>query len=509
MRVNRPAARLLTRASCSAALAAFATLAPARAQVTITQFPVPTSASRPYTIVAGPDGNLWFTESVGNKIARIGTNGVIKEYPVPTPGSGPYGIAVGADGNIWFTERFGDMIGRFNPITQHFTEFPIPTSLAQAWEIVPGPDGNLWFTEEDVNQVAVITPRGAITEYASGCCFPTGIAPGVDGNTWFTIEIGDMIGRVDPFGGVTTYPIQSVQVLAWDITPGPDGNVWFSELAGRAIGSITPAGTIVEYPIPGQFSGIAGVTTGPDGNIWYTENDTDHVGAIDVAGNLLPTYDTPPGSRPLSITTGPDGNLWFTMADGNAIGRVNVASGTGGFALSMDGGFSPGRVTVPLGETVKWMFIGPRVHSVADASGLDMFDSGLHSIVSYYSHTFGAASTWVYEDHGPAVPTTPTAMGRVNVPVSLPPAGMINQPFPVTWATAPPAPGIVFDVQVALPGSQVFIPWETSSQATDNYVPAVPGTYHFRARMRDTVSGAMALYSPAALIPVMAPGPKR
>ena len=182
---------LLTRASFSAVLAAMATLA--HAQVTVTVFPVPTSGSRPYTIVAGPDGNLWFTESMGNKIARIGTNGTIKEFPVPTPGSGPYGIAAGADGNIWFTERFGDQIGRFNVINQHFTEFPIPTPLAQAWEIAPGPDGNLWFTEEDVHQVARITPVGTIDEYASGCCFPTGIAGGADGNTWFTID-----GSVDP-----------------------------------------------------------------------------------------------------------------------------------------------------------------------------------------------------------------------------------------------------------------------------------------------------------------------
>src|SRR5437762_3545020 len=29
----------------------------------VTEFPLPHADSRPYTIVAGPDGNLWFTES--------------------------------------------------------------------------------------------------------------------------------------------------------------------------------------------------------------------------------------------------------------------------------------------------------------------------------------------------------------------------------------------------------------------------------------------------------------
>ena len=29
----------------------------------VTEFPLPHAESRPYTIVPGPDGNLWFTES--------------------------------------------------------------------------------------------------------------------------------------------------------------------------------------------------------------------------------------------------------------------------------------------------------------------------------------------------------------------------------------------------------------------------------------------------------------
>jgi len=498
MRVASNDGRVLARSLCMTVLAAFATVATASAQVTLTEFPLPTSGSRPYTIVAGPDGALWFTESIGNKIGRITTNGQIAEFPVPTPGSGPYGIAVGADGNIWFTERFGDKIGRFSLATRQFTEFTIPTPLAQAWEIAPGADGQLWFTEEDVNQIGSITTQGLFNEYLpGGCCFPTGIAPGADGQIWYTLELNDLIGRISSAGQTQTFPIPSVQVLAWDITPGPDGNLWFTELAGRAIGRITPAGTVTEFPIPGPFSGIAGVTAGPDGNLWYTENDTDHVGAIDTSGNLLPTYDVASGSRPLSITTGPDGNLWFTEADGNAIGRLNVAPSTGGFVLAMDAGFSPRRRRLALGETVKWMFTGPNPHSVIDASGLGLFDSGPHSMVSYYTRVFDSASTFVYGD---AVPTTPT--GQINVPVSLPASANVNQPFTVTWSMSAPAAGIVFDVQVHTPGLLGFVDWLTSSQAMDDYLPANPGSYRFRARMRDTRSGAMALYSPPAAITV-------
>src|SRR5262245_26607128 len=100
---------------------AFAVLAPSVARAQITEFPVPTAGARPYTIVAGPDGNLWFTESSAGRIARITPDGAITEYPVPAgTGSGPYGIAVGAEGDIWFTERFAGQIGRFSPDTGQF-----------------------------------------------------------------------------------------------------------------------------------------------------------------------------------------------------------------------------------------------------------------------------------------------------------------------------------------------------------------------------------------------------
>src|SRR6266542_1846388 len=78
----------------------FASGAPVR------EFPLPHAGSRPYTIVTGPDGNLWFTESSRGVIGRITPRGNIKEFKLPDPGSGPYGITVGADGNLWFTERY-------------------------------------------------------------------------------------------------------------------------------------------------------------------------------------------------------------------------------------------------------------------------------------------------------------------------------------------------------------------------------------------------------------------
>ena len=37
----------------------------------MTEFPVPTNNAGLWGIAAGPDGNIWFTEQVGNKVGYI------------------------------------------------------------------------------------------------------------------------------------------------------------------------------------------------------------------------------------------------------------------------------------------------------------------------------------------------------------------------------------------------------------------------------------------------------
>lgn len=463
---------------------------------TVTHFPTPTFPSRPYSIVAGPDGNLWFTESTGNKLGRITPSGVITEFPVPTPASGPYGIAVGREGDLWFTERFANKIGRFSLSTQTFREYDVPTDFAQPWDIALGADGNLWFTEEDVGQIGRIRPNGTIREFVPpGCCFPTGITAGPDGRMWFTLEIGDQIGRVELTGAMTMFTIPTVQVLPWDITPGLDGHLWFTELAGRAVGRIATDGTLQELPIAGAFSGIAGITAGPDGRYWFTENDTHQVSAMDGAGNVQQTL--PVGQRPLAIIAGPDGNLWFTAADEHAIGRITIAPSGQVHVLVSAAGFAPRVRTARLGERVQFTFLGPDLSAVSDASGLGLFDSGPRNFVSHHALLALAAGTFVYRD-GPSG----THLGAIVVKVELPPTAPLGVPFPVTWARARPT-GITFDVEVRLPGATNFTPWTSGTGLAGDYTAASPGIHYFRSRLRDPSTGTATLFSMPAAVRVL------
>src|SRR5712692_3928486 len=103
----------------------------------ITEFGLP-AGSEPTAIVAGPDGNLWFTDEGTESIGRITPTGTVKEFPISTRLAMPQYITVGPDGNLWFTEFFGQKIGRITPAGV-ITEFSIPTQLPEPDGITAGP----------------------------------------------------------------------------------------------------------------------------------------------------------------------------------------------------------------------------------------------------------------------------------------------------------------------------------------------------------------------------------
>src|SRR5436309_5102019 len=125
----------------------------------------------PTRIIAGRDGNLWFTERFGNKIGRIApTSGLITEFcQVLTAGNpsgitgSPRGITVGPDGNIWFAEVSG-VITRLTSaaVITAFASDPIRDSGPFA--ITAGCDGNPCFPQSFGNSIAQIPPPGVLTQ---------------------------------------------------------------------------------------------------------------------------------------------------------------------------------------------------------------------------------------------------------------------------------------------------------------------------------------------------------
>jgi virginiamycin B lyase len=288
----------------------------------VTEYPLPTPGAEVLRLALGPDGAIWFTEFVSNKIGRITNAGVVTEYPIPTSGSEPVGIAAGPDGAIWFTEYASGKIGRIDA-TGAIAEYSVPSAGGGLSGITAGPDQALWFTEFTGNAIGRITTAGTITEYpiptADGS--PAAIVSGPDGGLWFTEYSGNKIGRISTSGAVAEYAIPTAASVPVAITAGPDSALWFVEYSANKIGRITTSGAFNEYPVPTANSGPAGIITGSDGALWFPENNSEKMGRITVAGAITEYQLTNSSSSPLDgIATGSDGSLWFS--ESNLLGRV-------------------------------------------------------------------------------------------------------------------------------------------------------------------------------------------
>jgi streptogramin lyase len=344
-----------------------------------TTFALPTPNSAPTGIVAGPDGNLWFTEANANQIGRITPGGAVTEFAVPTAGSGPTGIAVGPDGNLWFTEINALQIGRITPAGV-VTEFRLPTSGFRPVSITSGPGGALWFTEVNVHnpgtdqptsqppvfepthhaifggQIGRISTSGTVTEFAlptgadpNGT--PRGITAGPDGNLWFTERDASdrpAIGRLTPGGAYTQFAAPfSLFNQSGSITVGPDGALWFTEPEYPAyIGRITTSGSVTEPALVIDTSGPRDIAVGGDGNLWITQYDQ-------MFGNSASlTRLTPAGvatrfplanstAGPFGMTADHNGNLWFTDLVAGDIVELNLGSAAAATVVTLSASANP------------------------------------------------------------------------------------------------------------------------------------------------------------------------
>jgi streptogramin lyase len=310
----------------------------------VTIYPLPTAGAQPSAVAAGPDGNLWFTETTqfGDKIGKITNAGKFTEYPLPA-NVGAGGIAAGSDGNLWFTDT--STIGLFPStpkigkitIAGKITEYLFPGArIGQGLNgrrIIAGPDGNLWFTAQGGSGMSPyfaiwkVTTAGEFTEV--GRTFfqqraITKITAGPNRAVWFTEYNANAIGKITTGGDITEYPLPRLgsafqSAGPFGITAGADGNLWFTESVANKIGRMTASGTVTEFLIPTANAVPSDIALGPNCTPWFIESGTKKIGTITLNGKIAEYALGGNVSGPASITPGPGGNLWFT------VGQVGVS----------------------------------------------------------------------------------------------------------------------------------------------------------------------------------------
>ncbi len=334
------------------------------------------------------------------------------------------------------------------------------------------------------------------------------------------------------YGSTTVGGIRATRVLHydganWSIVPSPnpagltsslssvvaldDGTIWaagfyYDGSQGRTLLLHGVGSSFTVFPgedLPAEGNVLNGIAATASGDIWaagyhYPNGTSDYQGLIEhydgqqwrrvssVQGNSY-TYLA-------GITAAPAGAGW---AVGNTLTTTIAESICEVRVTEVD--FSPKASPAIPGDTVGWSLLGSNAHQLVDASGMQLFDSGLRLAGSSFQYTFNSAGTYPVSDR------VTQASSTVAIPVQVPARGRPNKSLTVVWSLAPPDGGFLFDAQLQLPDG-AFEDWMVGETRTSaNYVPPASGQYAFRARLRRSATGASSNWSPPAFVSVAAP----
>jgi virginiamycin B lyase len=323
--------------------------------VTITEFQSNpgTFNALPEKIVAGPGGNLWWTERGGQpSIGRMSTTG--ERLPPITDSNEPTALVAAPSGWVsWVAVKGFGSVSPTGSITKASSSFkgaaialtagnevrfggnygtgvasvcsPLPATsdhLVEGMTCDGEKNGSsvggmaastgdlLWVSLPDVDAVKIYSAAALVlqkkVEVPAGSR-PTGIAVDPEGDAWVAMWAAGAIDRITPTGTRTRFLLPPGS-KPYDLVFGPDGAFWIIEAGTGKIARMTTDGLVTnEYLVPSEETGQSGITVGPDGNIWFTDTEMSLIGKL-VPDPLVPpagpSGGPPPAAAP--VTKAPD-----------------------------------------------------------------------------------------------------------------------------------------------------------------------------------------------------------
>ncbi|HEX5821338.1 MAG TPA: hypothetical protein VFY30_06195 [Solirubrobacterales bacterium] len=384
---------------------------------TVTMFPdgMP-SAGTSFGITPASDGKIWFTsygshDALGVIDPANPVAGVVKVDITGNGHSEPWSVLNGPDGNVFFGTRFGNGIGEVVPATGAGANSPVylgNPNYIQPFTAATSSTGQIWVTgaaEPEggtappptsipaADKIGIVTP-GVPPSYVNETTLPQtadpfGIAIGPGDQTgtagpsfWVPEFGGNRIARLIPtFPGpaLTTefLPLPTTNSQPYLIALGPDGNMWFTEFGANKIGRFAPPAnlstglSIQEFTLP-SGSQPQGIAAGPDGSMWIAATGRGSILRMNMAGEVTGEY--PTSASPNGIAPGSDGNLWFTTYQSDLIGRITSGLDQPAFR-------NTSAIPIPL--------VGaPNTPASIDVSGLQGTITDVNVRLTGISHTF-------------------------------------------------------------------------------------------------------------------------
>jgi len=303
-------------------------------KVTIREWDVPTPNSRPHDPEVAPDGALWYTGQLANKLGRLDPKtGVIKEFVLKTADSGPHGLVADKEGNIWYTANFKAYIGKLNPRTGEVAEYPMPDSRARdPHSLTFDPSGSLWFTVQEGNFVGKLEPgsgRVTLKEVPTLKARPYGIVVNLKGVPFFCEFNSNKIGSINPQTLEITEFVLPEGARPRRLAASADGFVYYSDFARGFLGRLDPkSGKVEEWPSPGGTNSRPyGIALTRDGMVWYSESGVkpNTIVSFNPKTKSFQSWPIPSGGGVVrNMVATPEGKLYLACSGVNKVGIVEV-----------------------------------------------------------------------------------------------------------------------------------------------------------------------------------------
>jgi virginiamycin B lyase len=259
-------------------------------------------------IVAGPDGSMWVTLSVGKDIARITPDGQIQEFEIEGVEHDAEGIAPGPDGNIWVPTI--NEVTKFSPGNPEATDQAFTLNkIAANGQIVAGPDGNMWVASN--NSLVHYNPADPVgTE--TGVPVEGNLSPKDIDVAGSLIAVADANARVATFTTAGTQVNFALKGNPQGVAGGPNGQIAFSQQSQEPeeVGRIDPPNQAVGHEIDGDPFGVA---LGPDDAYWIARSAAGEVIRMTTDGQVTTLGGFPTKYFPRQVAGGPGGTVWVTM----------------------------------------------------------------------------------------------------------------------------------------------------------------------------------------------------
>jgi len=254
---------------------------PGPVKVSFKEWAVPTAGSRPHDPLATPDGELWWTGQMANKLGRLDPKtGQMKEFTIDVAQSGPHGLVSDKAGHIWFTANFQGYIGELDPKSGKFKEYKIPDeNVKDPHTPMFDQNGILWFTAQSANVLGRLDPKTGqirIVRSPTPRSNPYGMVITSKGVPVFDEFGANKIGEINPQTmAIKEYVLPDPGTRPRRIAITSDDLIWYSDYALGYLGQLDlKTGKVKSWPSPGGGKSQPYAITALNDVIWYVETNT-------------------------------------------------------------------------------------------------------------------------------------------------------------------------------------------------------------------------------------------